>query len=83
MGIAALLCAFTLQAESTGLTAYRKAKQRWQTAALHDYQFTLVHTCFCFGEANGPLRVTVRVFVDYYKMMADEELIYTLSDFSH
>ena len=24
-----------------------------------------------------------RVFIDYYKMMADEELQYTLSDFSH
>lgn len=128
------------QAEGTSKAAYTQAKQQWQAAGIHDYQFNLTQHCFCMGENNGAIRITVKndavqsaiwtnngkpvsadvrkqlpsmagifqkieegyakpadeirltfnkdygypehVYIDYVKMMADEELIYTLSDFS-
>ena len=135
--LVALLTA-TAQADTTR-QEFDAALQKWQAAGIHDYSFTLFHSCFCPG--GQPMRITVigdtvqnainvqdgtavvgksmdkpptltevfqtiaegyakpadhitltlnkdygypeHVFIDYYVMMADEELIYEIRDFSH
>jgi hypothetical protein len=118
---------------------FTAALQKWQTAGIHDYSFTLNQSCLCFGiqsvritvkgdkvqsvsnaqngsavsaevlsmqptmtailqtieaaytkpadhitlSLNADLGYPERVFIDYYVMMADEELIYEIRDFAH
>jgi hypothetical protein len=36
------------------------ARQRWQTAQIHDYRFTVERLCFCPPPARGPVTIVVR-----------------------